>query len=409
MLVESLFATHGLPSAPSEFNFMYEDDTEPVVVVPDRAVGQHLPPDDPVPPSAVTPIRPTDPTLPPITEALGFRRWTLDEMLAQPADFEWFVKGLLAEGTYGFLAGEMKTLKTYLSMFMMVGLATGTPIFGRFIPTEQRPVAVYVGEGGQKLWVRRLRRICDAMGVKVGDCDIHPTFDVGPVGGDRFRYDLQHVLDDIKPGLVLIDPWYAYHGSGTLNTVLHQEGELLNQVSIPCVDAGACLLIANHFNQTGSNMSIKRTVGSGMPEWADTWMLVGHGKAPDVDAGEFHLAVDIGSRQWGGSSWELDLSIGHFNEDTRTHDGDITWNLQKAGTGSTLPSSNKDTILSILAEQPLKLTKTEIKSKVGGDRKLFSTAWQSLVDDHKIEVKDVARTEGNREVTRPVWTLSDHD
>ena len=170
---------------------------------------------------------------------------------------------------------------------------------------------------------------CLAMGVSPNDLDLHPSFDVAPISSPMFQESLERDLYEIGPALVTLDPLYIFHGMVTRASDLHQEGALLSQLSRPCTDAGASLLVVNHFNQGGSGMSLKRITMAGSGEWADSWLLLAHREGRDVDAGSFRLTLEVGSRQWGGATWDLDLNIGHFNEDTGTHDGEITWDLSE--------------------------------------------------------------------------------
>jgi hypothetical protein len=62
--------------------------------------------------------------------------------------FRWLARSLLVKPTYGFLGGDKKTLKTYVQTVINVAVATGTPVFGRFVVDTPAPVVVYVGEGG---------------------------------------------------------------------------------------------------------------------------------------------------------------------------------------------------------------------------------------------------------------------
>lgn len=50
---------------------------------------------------------------------------------------------------------------------------------------------------------------------------------------------------------------------------------------------------------------------------------------PNVAEGRFALALDIGSRQWGGSSWSLDYDLGPFDEDLGTHVGQTAWDARR--------------------------------------------------------------------------------
>ena len=162
----------------------------------------------------------------------------------------------------------------------MVGLASGQPIFGKFTPVGAGPVVAYVGEGGRALWTRRIRRICSAMGVSPRDLYLHPTFDVAPITSVAFQESLHRDLDEIQPSFVSLDPFYTYHGTATRAADLHQEGSLLNHLSTPCMNAGASLLVVNHFNQTGSGMSLKRITMAGSGEWADSLLSWRTAKTP---------------------------------------------------------------------------------------------------------------------------------
>jgi hypothetical protein len=342
-----------------------------------------------------------------------FRRWAMADLLAEPTDFDWLIKGLLANPTYGQVAGEMKTLKSYITGFISVGLASGLPIFGKFSPPGPRPVVAYVGEGGRSLWTRRIRRICSAMGVDPGDLDLHPTFDVAPITSAKFQESLKRDLDDLQPGLITLDPLYTYHGIATRASDLHQEGALLNQLSTPCMEAGTSLLVINHMNQTGSGMSLKRITMAGSGEWADSWMLLAHREDPDVDAGSFHLTLEIGSRQWGGTTWDLDIDIGRFDEDTGSHDGEITWDICRARpNGSAADKATEKAnrtqkaILDVLVDCPWEKTRSAVKELVGGGRETFERAFDDLAERAVIAHDMRAREESGTTKKRLVWGLT---
>lgn len=165
----------------------------------------------------------------------------------------------------------MKTLKSYLAGFVQVGLAAGIPIFGHFRPDTSRPVLGYVGEGGCIPYTRRLRRIAAAMGVDLEDIPLELSFDVAAVQSPVFQESLARDLTELEPGLVVVDPLYAFHGAQTKASDLHAEGALLNAISKPCGDAGASLMVVNHFNQGGAGLNLKRITIAGSGEWADSW------------------------------------------------------------------------------------------------------------------------------------------
>jgi hypothetical protein len=347
------------------------------------------------------------------TDALPlFRRWAMKDLLAEPDNPEWLVRSLLASPTYGQIAGEMKTLKSYVAGFIAVGLAAGVPIFERFTPTEPRPVLAYVGEGGRMLWTRRIRRICQAVGVVPSDLDLHPSFDTAPLASIVFQESLARDLADIKPALLTLDPLYTFHGLDTRASDLMQEGALLNKLSGPCMEVGASPLVVNHFNQGGSGLNLKRITMAGSGEWADSWLLLAHRVDPDVSAGRFQLTLEVGSRQWGGRTWELDLDLGRFDEDLMTHVGEITWDLRPS-TGNVTTGKRTDRaeetrtrILEALTDEPARFTKTELKSVVGGNHDVFLKVFADLADSNVITHDKVGRTEGGKTKSRVVWALT---
>jgi hypothetical protein len=239
------------------------------------------------------------------------------------------------------------------------------------------------------------------------------VFDVAPIGSLPFQESFQRDLDEFDRPLMTMDPYYTYHGTTTRASDLHQEGALLNQLSKPCMDAGGSLMVVNHMNQTGSGMSLKRITMAGSGEWADSWLLVGHREDPDVDAGLFRLRLGIGSRQWGGTLWDLDLDIGHFDVETGTHDGEISWDLRRSDGSSSKRDANTERsektrkrILDTLADHPWEMTKTEIRTAVGGNRDTFDNTFGALADAGEIAHDRLGRIESGTIKKRLLWGLA---
>lgn len=310
-----------------------------------------------------------DPTDKPLDERATdlFHRWTVADLLAADREFHWNIRGMLVRPTYGMVGGEQKTLKSYVSTFIDLACATGTKLFGQFDIDNPGPVVSYVGEGGRIPFTRRLERIADAMGIHLPDADFHPTFDVAPVTSLIFEESLRRDLDELNPALVHIDPWYAYHGAQSEGKNLYAEGSLLSGLSQPCIDHGASLLVNHHFNQTGVSKGISRLTMAGAQEWVDSWILLAHRQPADVDNGRFFLTMAIGSRQWGGSTWDLDIEVGRFDVDSAEYEGSITWDLRRASsTGAAVtPEEGKVKILAAVMEHPGELVK-EAAAKAAG-------------------------------------------
>lgn len=330
-----------------------------------------------------------------------FRRWAAHELLDADRTFRWLARGLLCQPTYGMLGGPRKTLKTYLLLFIGLGVAAGEAVLGQFDVPEPGTVVYYVGEGGRIPMTRRLERVAEAIGYNLKDLPLFLHFETEPMNSPVFQETLRRDLDELRPAAVIIDPFYAFHGTEVRAADLHQEGALLSSVSTPCAEAGASLILGNHFNKTGTGRGLDRITQAGGQEWSDTWMLVSHRSEPDLDAGRFELLLDIGSRQWGGATWDVDLNIGRFDNDTGEFDGPITWQIDRHIPGTA--ERVGDTILDVLADMPWAYSKTQIKQLVGGKATLFHAAWDELRSGGHIVCERLTRLEDARSVARDLW------
>lgn len=332
-----------------------------------------------------------------------FRRWTTDELLSADRTFRWLARGLLCQPTYGMLGGPRKTLKTYLLLSIGLGIAAGQPILGQFEVKAPGNVVYYVGEGGRVPMTRRLERVADALGFELKDLPLFLHFETEPMNSPVFQETLRRDLDELHPAAVIIDPLYAFHGTEVKGADLHQEGALLSSVSTPCSEAGATLLIGNHFNKTGTGRGLDRITQSGGQEWSDTWMLLSHRTDPDVENGNFSLLLDVGSRQWGGAIWDVDLHIGRFDTDTGEFDGPITWDVRRHEPLSVKAERVADTIQDILADMPWAFTKTQVRERSDAKTTTFALAWAELRSAGNIVCERINRVENGKTVPRELW------
>lgn len=316
-----------------------------------------------------------------------FHRWPMADLLAADRTFKWSVRGVLTDPTYGMTGGASKTLKSHVTDLLAVAVASGAPFLDRFTVDHTGPVLTYVGEGGRIAHTRRLERVARALDVDLAALPIATTYDVGAIQSARFEESLARDLADVEPLLFVLDPLYAYHGAKTNSSNLHEEGALLSGLSSRCLDAGATCWIVNHFNKTGTGNGLGRITQSGGAEWVDSWLLLDHREPPDVAAGRFKLSLDIGSRQWGGTSWELDVDVGSFDANLGTHDGAITWDLRAAGaSGDDTPRAR---VVAAVTNQPGELIREDLAKLAGGRitdaRRLVDSVenagliWQQLV------------------------------
>lgn len=250
-----------------------------------------------------------------------------------PADYrlqplEWLVRGLIAKDTHGEIGGAQKTLKSYIGTTIGVGIALGRPVLDRFEVPERRRVVLIVGEGGERMLLARLHRMCGAYGAAWADLRPWLRYSVvsAPITSPAFAQAIADEVEAFDPGYVNIDPWYVYGGGDANASQLGEIGDRLEQVP-RIVGPDRALLINHHLNQTGVGTGLVKLAGAGHAEWVDSWLILTHRTPPRVEAGEFRLGLDVGSRQWGGAAFNVDYDIGRFDIETGMHDGDIQWKV----------------------------------------------------------------------------------
>jgi AAA domain len=334
-----------------------------------------------------------------------FRRYSAAELAEPVGNLEFLVNGLLAHPTYGQIAGPHKTMKTHAAMAIGLGVASGEPVMDFFDVPERRPVVYYSGEGGQKPYQRRLQRMAESANVDLKSLDFEAVFDVAPIQSAVFQQSLARDLRELRPGLVIIDPYYAFHGGASNAANLYEEGQMLAGLSNLCLTNGSSLLLVNHFNQTGKGNGLNRITMAGSAEWVDSWVLLGHRDKPtaNVEAGEFFLKMRVGSRQWGGRDLDVDLQTGPFDHRTGVHEGRISWHVQ-----SPLPGERDlNTLLKLLRDEPFQHTKAGLTKRLGGNAQNARALIDRLETAAVIMQLPLRVPEGDREVTRNVYALAE--
>lgn len=329
--------------------------------------------------------------------------------LAQPVPpMEWLVRGVWPRNSFGPMGGEKKTLKSYNLLSMSVAVASGEPLFGEFEVVAPGPVVYYVGEGGQAPFQRRLQAIARAYGVELADLPLHAVFEVGALDSTAFTDALKRNLDEVQPELVILDPLYAFHPSGVEAQNLYERGRMLAGLSSLVADETG-LIIADHFRKTGSaDLDLDSIAQSGMGQWADSWILQKHRDKPDLDTGAYQLAVEFGSRQWGGSRWELDWQLPAFGQLDEGKSDAVSWTIRrgdagaddrrKRGRGS---PERRRKILDVIRSNAFQLTKNQVIETVGGNKAAVRDELAKLVADCRVVVRKAAADDADgRKVTR---------
>jgi len=206
----------------------------------------------------------------------------LGEVLAEvdaagPA--RWLLEGLWPADAYGVLAAEDKAGKTWAILDLAVSVAAGVPWLGHFAcPTPGR-VLVFLGEGGNRAMVRRLRAICAHKQVQPAALAaaraLRVCFRVPKLTAGSELETISQELTAHPAALVVLDPLYLAVGSGGLGGDLYAMGAVLAGIQGVCQSAGAALVVVTHWNKTGEGRGAKRITGVGPGAWGRVLISAG--------------------------------------------------------------------------------------------------------------------------------------
>ncbi|MFC3273686.1 AAA family ATPase [Agromyces mediolanus] len=323
-----------------------------------------------------------------------FRVVSASELAEPVPPMRWLVEGVWPDGSYGVVAGEKKTLKTYTALALALSVASGEPYLDRFAVPEPRPVLMYLGEGGQFPTMRRLQRIAQSMGVDLRSLPLRMVFDAGDLTGETFLAAFEEAVAEETPGLVIIDPLYAFHPPGVEAQNLYDRGAMLAELQ-QMVPDGASFLLADHFRKTGGkDLDLDSIAQSGVAQWADSWILQNHHTRPRVDEGEFSIGMQFGSRQWGGQQYIVDWSIGRFDAAAGEHLGELQVAVRAVGWGEKPPSRLEGISLSIaklVRQNSFEYTREQVLQAVSGATAAKRAAFDELAETGELEPRETQR------------------
>ena len=337
------------------------------------------------------------------------RRYALTSTadLAEPVPpMEWLIRKVWPSKSYGVMGGAKKTLKSYNLLSLSVAVASGKPLFGEFDVAAPGAVLYYSGEGAKSMFQRRIQAVCASYGVDLRELDFFLVNEAGSLSERDFIDGMKANLDAAQPQLVIVDPLYSYHPPGIDAANLYDRGAMLAGLR-ETVGEGAALIVADHFKKSANELDLDTIAQSGMGAWADSWILQKHREAADLESGEYRLAVEFGSRQWGGGRWNIDWTIPVTDEEGRTPPGEnITWNVHKAsGGGNNSDDRIRRVIEQILTDEPFQHTRTAVREKVGGNKGRADAVLGQLISEGLILVEKRKKKEGTREVARELLGL----
>lgn len=194
---------------------------------------------------------------------------TIAELIDQVDNAEpvgWLVETVWPADAYGVIAAEQKAGKTWAVLDLVVSVAAGLRWMGHFDIDVAGPVVVFLGEGGKRKMLRRLRALAASKGIDLDGLPIELCFRVPHLTSKEHLAEVRRRVVETSPRLVVIDPLYLA-AKGAKGSQLYEMGEHLEAVQYICQEASSALVIIHHWNKTGEGKGAKRMSGVGPGEW----------------------------------------------------------------------------------------------------------------------------------------------
>jgi AAA domain len=281
-----------------------DDPPEPPPPVDDPPPEDHdVPPEEPDGLATVYPLHP--PTVATGLSQPTGRGLVVEDLAAVLARVDqagppaWLVEGLWPRDAYGVFAAEDKAGKTWATLDLALSVAAGVPWLGRFACPPSGRVLVFLGEGGERATVRRLRAIAAHKGIDLGELAanglVRLCFRVPKLTSGAELEAVAGELAERPAALVVLDPLYLAVGTGGAGADLYAMGAILSGIQGVCQQAGAALVVVTHWNKTGEGRGARRISGVGPGAWGRVLASAGvahRATAPDGTS-TVVLAVEV--------------------------------------------------------------------------------------------------------------------
>lgn len=205
---------------------------------------------------------------------------SLRDLLSEAEEpVDWLVDSLFAAKTIGYIAGDGKVGKSWLSLYLALCMSTGRSVFGQFDVPKKRKVLLIQEEDSRGMVKNRIDAIIAGNGLKKPETDdfrclIRTGFKLDQESGPKL---LERELMTHRPDVVIIDVFSKVH---SLN-----ENDAVDMSKIMSVLEGArrvhgcAVIVLHHFRKStgmgqsrkGSQMLRGSTLLSG---WAENSLFV---------------------------------------------------------------------------------------------------------------------------------------
>lgn len=240
------------------------------------------------------------------------------------ADFRltWLIKRLLVKDQPCIVGGPRKALKTNTLIDLALSIGSGTPFLGEFRVYEKLPTLLLSGESGEAVIQETARRVCQAKGISLRDCEVSWGFSLPQLGNPTHMDNVKKLIKERGIQVVIVDPLYLCliaAGAKIDAANLFDMGPLLRAVSDSCREAGATPILAHHFRKNVSDphdpAQLEELAYAGVQEFARQWLLINRRQAYDPDDPVHRLWLQSGGSAGHSGLWAVDIDEGKLADD----------------------------------------------------------------------------------------------
>lgn len=373
----------------------------------------------------------SDPNTSPVKPRFEYEAISMKELDSANYAMEWLINGILVHHQPAIFGGPQKTLKTNISIELMLSLSEGGNFLGEYKCARAVRVGLMSGESGEAVIQETARRIAKAKHRALADYGNAILCPAVPNLTDALKLQaLERFINENELEVCIIDPTYLALPLGDGASNLFKVGECLAGISKIAATTGVLPILVHHLKSTRAEKYgvplLEELAWAGFQEWCRQWLLVNRREAYDEEQPGSHklwfkaggsaghstmIGLDIfegTSQQPGGRSWELGiLKPGEIRLDK--HEAKQRENNAKRDI-----RDNQDRSIVLKTAKRLKReTMTSIRDASGITPKRFGPIWcdllaeQSVVQDGEIKkangqcysafrVRDIRRSTSSR-------------
>lgn len=254
-----------------------------------------------------------------VTPRIEYQRITSAELASGTFAVDFLIEHTLVAGQPLIIAGPQKSLKTSLLIDAAVSLEGGGCFLGRLPVSRPRRVAVMTGESGLAAIQETAKRICDAAGRRLEDCDqLIWSPDIPKFGKAEHLDALERFLAADAIEVLFVDPAYLAMPSADAGNLMAQ-GELLSGMAELCQRLGVTLCLAHHTRKgTGRDpfepMELQDIAWAGFGEFARQWWLLNRREKYEPGTGDHRLWLSVGGSAGHSALWAVDVTEGLLSD-----------------------------------------------------------------------------------------------